>query len=130
MQVPIEEITVKRRVRQELGDLDALAESMKRYGQINPLIVTKQKVLIAGFRRLQAAKILGWHAINVVIADLPGRLAKLEWEVEENFQRRDFTPAELAEASRRIHRLRNPSFLARIWNAIVGFFKRLFHIED
>jgi ParB family chromosome partitioning protein len=130
VQVPIEDIKVKKRVRKDMGDVAALAESMKRYGQISPIVISKANVLIAGGRRLEAARSLGWRTINAVIADLPGRLAKLEWEVEENLQRRDFNPGELAEASRKIYRLRNPGFFRRFFGAIIALFKRLFRIED
>jgi ParB family chromosome partitioning protein len=130
MQVPVEDIKVKKRIRKDLGDIAALAESMKRYGQISPIVITKANILVAGGRRLEAARSLGWRTINAVIADLPGKLAKLEWEVEENYQRRDFNPLELEEARKKIHRLRNPGFFRRIWNAIVEFFKRLLRIED
>lgn len=130
MLVPVEDIKVKKRIRKDLGDIAALAESMKRCGQISPIVITRNNVLVAGGRRLEAARSLGWRTINAVIADLPGKLAKLEWEMEENLQRRDFSSAEMAEASRRLYRLKNPGFFRRIWNAIVNFFKRLFRIED
>ncbi|GHU04210.1 chromosome partitioning protein ParB [Spirochaetia bacterium] len=130
MQVPIEDIKVKKRIRKELGDIASLAESMKSYGQISPIVITKNNVLIAGERRLRAAQSLGWRTINAVIADLPGKLAKLEWEVEENLQRRDFAPGELADAHKQIQRMRNPGFFRRILNAIIRFFKTIFRIED
>ena len=130
MQVPVEDIKVKKRIRKELGDISSLAESMKRLGQISPIVISKNNVLIAGGRRLEAARSLGWRTINAVIADRPGKLAKLEWEVEENLQRRDFSPGELAEATKRIQRLRNPGFFRRLWYALIAFFKRLFHLED
>jgi ParB family chromosome partitioning protein len=50
--------------------------------------------------------------------------------VEENIQRRDFTPQEVAEATKRIYRLKNPGFFRRILNAIIRFFKWLFRIRD
>ncbi|MDR3192624.1 MAG: ParB/RepB/Spo0J family partition protein [Treponema sp.] len=130
MQIPVKDIIVKKRIRKELGDIEALAESFKKFGQISPIVINKKKVLIAGGRRLEAAKYLGWKTINAVTAELNGELDTLEYEVEENLQRRDFNPEELAEAARKIHRLRNPGFLKRIWNRIARFFRRLFRIED
>lgn len=129
MQIPIKDIVVKRRVRKDMGDIEALAESFKKFGQISPIVISKKKILIAGGRRLEAAKHLGWKTINAVVADISGELGTLEYEVEENLQRRDFNPEELAEAARKIHRLQNPGFLKRIWNRIVLFFRRLFRIE-
>ncbi|MDR1862665.1 MAG: ParB/RepB/Spo0J family partition protein [Treponema sp.] len=130
MQVPIKEIKVKRRIRKDPGDIEILAESLKAFGQINPIVITPKNVLIAGQRRLEAAKALGWRTINAVIVEFPDPVSKLEYEVEENIQRRDFTPQEVAEATRRIYRLKNPGFFRRILNAIIRFFKRLFGIED
>lgn len=130
MQVPITEIKVKKRIRRDLGDIASLAESFKKYGQINPIVITKKNILIAGERRLEAAKYLGWKTINAMVADVSGSLAKLEYEVEENIQRKEFSLQETAEASKKLYRLRNPGFFRRIINAIVSFIKRLFNIVD
>ena len=130
MLVPIDEIRVRKRIRKDMGNIAALADSMKRLGQISPIVITKKNVLIAGGRRLEAARSLGWRTINATVVDAPDELAKLEYEVEENIQRRDFTHQETEDAERKIHRLRNPSLFRRILNAIVRFFKKLLRIED
>ena len=130
MQVPVDDILVKKRIRKDLGDIEALSESLKLYGQINPIVISKNNLLIAGERRLEAAKRLGWRTINAVISDSTGDLARLELEVEENIQRRDFSLEETAEATRKLYRLRNPGFFRKILNAIINFLKRLFKIED
>ena len=129
MLVPVDDIKVKKRIRKDLGDISALAESMKRFGQISPIAITKRNVLIAGRRRLEAARTLGWRNINAVVVNPPDELTKLQYELEENVQRRDFTQEETQEAARKIHKLENPSLLRRIINAIIGFFKRIFGIE-
>jgi len=129
MQVPIADIKVRNRIRKDLGDISSLAESLKKFGQINPIVISKKNVLIAGERRLEAARSLNWKTINVVIADVSGPLERLEYEVEENIQRRAFSPQEEEVARSKLQRLRNPGFLRRIWNAIVNFIKRLFRIE-
>ena len=130
MLIPIEDVKVKKRIRKEMGDISALADSMKRFGQINPILISKKNVLIAGGRRLEAARRLGWTNINAVVAEIPDELTKLEYELEENTQRRDFTPAEANEAVQKIHRLQSPSLFSRILSAIKKFFKRLFRIKD
>jgi ParB family chromosome partitioning protein len=130
MLVPIKDVKIKRRIRKEMGDIAALADSMKRFGQISPILITKKNVLIAGGRRLEAARRLGWSSTNAVVAEIPDELSKLEYELEENIQRRDFSQIETHEAVKRIHRLRNPSRLRRIIAAIVAFFKRLFMIGE
>ena len=130
MQVLIEDIIVRKRIRKDMGDIDALAESLKRYGQISPIVISNKNVLIAGGRRLEAAKRLGWRTINTIISENTDELSRLELEIEENIQRRDFTMEEAEEATQKLYRLQNPGILRRLWNAIVGFFKRLFKIED
>jgi ParB family chromosome partitioning protein len=130
MLVPIEDIKVKKRMRKEIGDIAGLADSMKRFGQICPILITKKNVLIAGGRRLEAARSLGWRTVNAVIAEIPDEVSKLEYELEENIQRLDFTREETEEAIRQIQRLRNPGFFRKIFNAICKFFRKLFKRED
>jgi len=130
MQVTISDIKVKTRIRKDLGDIESLAGSLKKYGQITPIVITKKNVLIAGQRRLEAAKSLGWKTINAIIADVSGPLSKLEYEVEENLQRKAFSAQEETAAKNKLYRLRNPGFFRRILNAIINFFKRLFRIDD
>ena len=130
MLVPIEDIKVKKRVRKEMGDITALALSLKRFGQISPIVITKNNVLIAGGRRLEAARSLGWATINAVVAEIPDEVTKLEYELEENIQRREFSREEEEEAIRKIVKLKNPSLFRRIINAIIRFFKRVFRVKD
>ena len=130
MLVPIEDIKVINRIRKEMGDINSLADSMKRFGQISPIVITKKNVLIAGGRRLEAARSLGWRTINAVIAEIPDELTQLQYELEENVQRRDFTQEEIDEAAQRMYELQNPSLWRRFVNAIKKFFKWLFKIED
>jgi ParB family chromosome partitioning protein len=129
MQVPIDDIVVKRRIRTDMGNIEALAESLKKFGQISPIVITGKNVLVAGGRRLEAAKSLGWHTINAVIADIPAGLSPLEYEIEENLQRRDFSPEETAVASQKLYKLRNSPFV-RFFRWIAQLFKRLFRVGD
>ena len=64
MLVKIDDIKIKKRVRRNLGDMDALKESLRMYGLLNPITLNENNELIAGERRLQAAKALGWTNIN------------------------------------------------------------------
>jgi ParB family chromosome partitioning protein len=128
MQVPITDIIVKKRVRKDMGDLEALADSMNRIGQISPIVLTEKNVLLSGGRRLEAEKRLGWRTINAIIAKLPGGITMLEIEIEENKPRRDFTPEESAKAMKRLYRQKNPGFFRRLWNHIIRFFRMLFKL--
>ena len=126
MKISVDDVIVKKRIRKDDGDIESLAESLKQYGQISPIVINKNNVLIAGGRRLKAAKLLGWRTISAVVLESDTELERLELEVEENVQRRDFNMDEVAEASQKIYRLKNPGFFRQIWRAIVRFFRRLF----
>jgi ParB family chromosome partitioning protein len=130
MQIPINKIIVKKRIRKNQGDIESLAGSFKRYGQISPIVISKKNVLIAGGRRLEAARHLGWRTINAIISEESDEIRRLELEVEENIQRQDFSMEELADASKKIYRLNNPGFFIIVWKAIVNFFRKLFRVED
>jgi ParB family chromosome partitioning protein len=62
---------VRDRHRKELGDLDALAASMRGLGLLQPIGITRDNALVFGERRLQAARLLNWETIPArVIAEL------------------------------------------------------------
>lgn len=126
MLVSIKDIKVKRRVRKDLGDLQNLMDSLRRYGLLNPITLNSKYELIAGERRLEAAKAIGWTSINANIIDNITKLSQLEMELEENNQRKEFTDEELLEGYKRLARLRNPSPLRRLWDALKDFLAWLF----
>lgn len=121
MLVNINDIKIKKRVRRDLGDLEPLKESLRTYGLLNPITLNNKYELIAGERRLQAAKQLGWTNINAVIQNNLSDIEELEMELEENNQRKEFTKDELLDGYRRLEKLRNPS----VWRKIAMFFKSL-----
>lgn len=121
MLVPISNIKIKKRVRKDLGNLEDLKDSLKIYGLLNPITLNRKYELIAGERRLQAAKQLGWTNINANIIDNLTEIEQLEMELEENNQRKEFTDEELMEGYKRLKKLRNPGFFYRIFL----FFKHL-----
>jgi DNA modification methylase len=53
-------------------NLDAIAASLKRFGQQKPIVVDKANIVRAGNGTLQAAIHLGWDSIDVVTTDLTG----------------------------------------------------------
>lgn len=126
MLVNISDIKVKRRVRKDLGNLEDLKDSLRRYGLLNPITLNSKYQLVAGERRLEAAKAIGWTSINANIIDNLTPVSQLEMELEENNQRKEFTDEELMEGYKRLAALRNPSPVRRIWNALVDFFVWLF----
>ncbi|MBQ7619274.1 MAG: ParB N-terminal domain-containing protein [Treponema sp.] len=126
MLVNISDIKVKRRVRKDLGNLEDLKDSLRRYGLLNPITLNSKYQLVAGERRLEAAKAIGWTSINANIIDNLTPLSQLEMELEENNQRKEFTDEELMEGYKRLAALRNPSPVRRVWNVIRDFFVWLF----
>lgn len=122
MLVSISDIKVKRRVRKDLGNLEDLKDSLRRYGLLNPITLNSKYQLVAGERRLEAAKAIGWTSINANIIDNLTPVSQLEMELEENNQRKEFTDEELLEGYKRLAALRNPSPFRRLWDAIKEFF--------
>ena len=95
MQLAIQEIVLAKRHRKDLGDLDALAASLRECGLIQPLILNSRKELVAGLRRLKAAQRLGWSHVEVHVAEsFDDLLNHLRAEYEENRHRKEFTPSE------------------------------------
>ncbi len=126
MKVPISDIVVKERVRQDIGDLSKLMESMQKHGQLNPINITRDNELIAGHRRLLSAKELGWTYIDALIVDRDTQVEKLQLELEENVLRKDFSPEELLAGYRRLEKLLRPRFTRRVANFFGNLFGRLF----
>jgi len=101
MLVDISKIIVGDRIRKDFGDIQELAEDIKRNGLINPPTINKGYVLLAGERRLKACKSLGWTQIEVHMLDTKDEAHDLDVEMSENNMRRNFTGSELAEGIRR-----------------------------
>jgi ParB family chromosome partitioning protein len=119
MKIPLSRVSVQKRVRMQLGDLQPLMDSLDARGLMNPITVNSDYELIAGHRRLESARRLGWEMIDVRVVDARDELGMLELELEENLHRLDFTPLELEQARARIEKLRNPGLLRRLWLALV-----------
>jgi ParB family chromosome partitioning protein len=130
LQLPIEDIKIKKRIRKDLGDLTSLIDSLRSHGLMNPVVITKNNELIAGHRRIASAKVLGWKSIEVMVLDKISELEKLELEIEENVVRKDFSGDELEDAMARLEALKNPGILKRILNAIIRMINSLFGLEE
>ena len=126
MQVRVDEIKVKHRIRRDLGDLSQLAESIRQHGLMNPIVINERKELIAGERRLESVKLLGWQMVDVRVIYARSEAEKIQLEIDENLYRRSLTAGELSTGLSRIDRLQNPGFIMRIWIAVKRFFSSLF----
>lgn len=94
MRLPIAAIVVGERRREDMGDIADLAASLRRYGLLHPVVVDDKGILVAGCRRLQAAKLAGWSEIEVTRLANLSEAALREIELEENLRRKDLTPHE------------------------------------
>lgn len=84
--------------------LEALAASIRVHGILQPLVVTKagsRYELIAGERRLRAAKLAGLEAVPVIVRSFDEQ-EKLELALIENIQRAELNPLEVATAYRKL----------------------------
>ena len=91
----------QRFAEDELGEL---RDSIKEQGILQPLLVRKDEngyELIAGERRLRAAKLAGLSQVPVVIKKISDSKL-LEMSIVENIQRENFNPIEEAEAYHRL----------------------------
>lgn len=97
------------------AQLDSLSDSIRMYGVLQPLVVTRKEVfsddggmsteyeLIAGERRLRASKLAGLREVPVIIrSDEQSDREKLEVAIIENLQREDLNPVDRAIAFRQL----------------------------
>ncbi|MBI1957055.1 MAG: ParB/RepB/Spo0J family partition protein [Candidatus Niyogibacteria bacterium] len=93
--------------------LKELAESIRQYGILQPMVVVRIErdtstgtavdyELIAGERRLRAAKLAGLAHVPVLIRDEPADKVKLELALIENVQREDLNSIERARAFKQL----------------------------
>lgn len=93
----IDSILVGARHRDDLGDIEALMQSVQRLGLLQPVTVTPDGVLVCGRRRLEAVKRLGWRTLRVwVRSGISDDLSRLLAERDENEQRKDLDEVEQA----------------------------------
>jgi ParB family chromosome partitioning protein len=57
----VDSIIVGERHRRDLGDIHAVAATIREIGLLQPIVVKPNGKLIAGERRLRAAELLGWE---------------------------------------------------------------------
>jgi N6-adenosine-specific RNA methylase IME4/ParB-like chromosome segregation protein Spo0J len=102
MLLPITGIRIGRRHRKDPGDIAELAASMAELGLMHPVVVTSDHKLVAGERRLRAARLNGWTTIPVTVMDLD---AVVRGEFAENAHRKNFTLSEAVAIKRALEPL-------------------------
>lgn len=85
-------------------ELSQLSESIRTQGILQPLLVRKKEMgyeLVAGERRLRAAKMAGLRQVPVIIKEVTDA-EMLEMSIVENIQRENLNPMEEADAYQRL----------------------------
>lgn len=95
----IAEIAIGERVRKDMGDLKSLADSIAAHGLLHPVVVNPAGMLIAGHRRIEAMRLLGWNEAPVTVVEVADLLGA---ERDENEERKAFTPTEAVAIGRLI----------------------------
>lgn len=137
MNIEIRKVKIRKRIRKEIGDVNSLMLSLKTNGLLNPIVIDKKFYLLAGYRRLIAAKKLGWKIINAAMIDANTELKRLNIELDENITRKDFTPTELQKGLKQRNELlkmanMNPffRFFYIIYRTIKRFIQKIFRIDE
>ena len=98
--IRIDEIkNIGQRFRKDLGDIDALAESIPMCGLLHPIVINENNELICCEKRVAAACRLGWSTIPCRVLHVSNLL---RGELDENTMRKDFAPSEVVEIKRAI----------------------------
>lgn len=106
--IAVEDIAPNPEQPRKHFDEEALAElthSIKTHGIVQPLVVTKKGKtfrLVAGERRLRAAKKAGFKEVPAIVRSMK-ELEELEVSIIENVQRVDLSPLEQALSIERLH---------------------------
>jgi hypothetical protein len=94
--IPIHQIKIGERRRQDYGNIQELADSISKYGLLHPVVLDTDNNLVAGGRRLEACKSLGWDEIPCTyVESLPEKELRI-LELEEIIRRKDLTEYELS----------------------------------
>lgn len=120
MLIDIEKVSVGDRIRKDMGDLKELSDDIAKNGLINPPVVTPDFELIAGERRLEAMKKLGYKQVEVRIMKVEDAEHKLNLEINENENRKDFNKSERIEYARQLERIERVKAKERQANSTGG----------
>jgi ParB/RepB/Spo0J family partition protein len=133
---PVDKPIVKENVRKRFSEesLRQHGESLKKDGQLRPLLVLKDCTLVAGERTLRAAKLAGLSHVDVKVLEQelsPGEIKKLQ--LIENLMRAGLDDAEIYLACKELMAL-NPGWLKKDLAAQLHFdasmVTRIFAVDE
>lgn len=125
MKIKISDIKIKKRLRKDTGDLAELMNSIHKNGLFNPVLINEKNELLAGYRRIQSVKLLGWTDIECNIINAKSKLDKFNVEVDENTARKDFSYEELLHVEE-MKKYLNAKGLKKIFLWFKMIFKSIF----
>jgi len=116
--VSVDFVQVLGRHRKDLGDIPGLAASIVEVGLINPITLTRDGRLVAGQRRLEACRHLGWDLLPARFVDnLDDATKLLRAELHENVCRKDMLPSEMASLGAALYEIEAESARKRLHEA-------------
>lgn len=108
--IKIDSVIIGDRVRKSMGDLQTLADSISEHGLLHPIVLTSDRKLVCGRRRIEAAKLLRWKTIPYTEVSLENLLKA---ERDENEVRKDLLPSEKIAVGRLIEVQEKPKAIIR-----------------
>jgi len=99
----ISEIIIKDRARMDVGDISSLADSISMVGQLHPILIDSNNVLIDGLHRIEALKKLGRETIEVRVFDGITEDDHFLIELLSNMDRKEFLWHEEIDLKYKLH---------------------------
>jgi len=99
----ISDIIIKERARNDVGDITSLANSIKMVGQLTPILIDEDNVLIDGLHRLKALESLGKETIEVRVVFGITQDDHVLIELLSNMDRKEFAWHEEIEIKYKLH---------------------------
>lgn len=129
MQIAITDIKITRERFRPADDkaVAELADSMLRFGQLQPVILDDENELLDGMHRITAAELNSWTHVEAVYKSNVSETLAREIELETNIRRKEMTWQERGKAIAEIDRLKridNPNWGQAQTAAVVGTTRR------
>jgi ParB family chromosome partitioning protein len=125
-ELDIADVVIKNRLRNDLGELGTLTNSIRKHGLLCPIVVDKNNVLIAGLRRIEACRQAGISRLPSFKLNTDYRdIEALDIQSDENICRQPLTQEELErqiQMKKKAIRGGPSKVLRNIFSSIKGIF--------
>lgn len=96
--IDIDAVVIKDRLRKDTGDIETLESSIRNLGLLFPVVIDKNNILISGARRLKACRSAGIKKIPALKLNVDFRsMTALDIQSDENLCRQPLSARELEE---------------------------------